>query len=271
MIVQKNYYIDWVISMRDNMQHNMSKANACLAILIFIAVDCNILYAQEFRLKKPISPAKAQPVQLKLTAPTAAPTVFDPGDKVNSGDEFLIRWTKVDGASGYDTQIAIDSIFTKRLIDSGMIGGDSTEAHFLKDATEITTYYFRVRAKNNAGSGPWSNIVDITVMPRPEYLPINASPSATGPSHDINSGDEFLIRWTKVEGATGYDTQIAIDSAFTRRLISSGMKGGNSTEVYFMKDPKELTIYYFRVCAKNYACLGPWSNIVEVTVVPIDN
>lgn len=233
-----------------------------LHILILIFSICpfqNISNAEEYKFKKPISPVIKN---IPIISLQIAPFVTDPGEKIESETEFIIRWTKVEGATYYDTQLAIDPNFTKRLLTSGTI---NTEQWFFKEVEEVTTYYFRCRAKNNAGTGPWSNVVDIIVVPPPEFILPTIAPVVTDPGKEIISETELQISWTKVDGTLVYDYQTAIDYSFTKRVLSSTT---TNTYTWIFKTVDEVTTYYFRCRAKNNAGTGPWSNVVDITVIP---
>ncbi len=101
------------------------------------------------------------------TTPPGTPTLYDPGGTINEG-EYSISWSAVSdsGCSGlkqYQLQESTSPSFSTvnyyTSLTSYYITGKSSG-----------TYYYRVRAIDNAGNaGGWSNVVDITVdIPTPE-------------------------------------------------------------------------------------------------------
>ena len=81
-----------------------------------------------------------------------------------------------------------------------------------------TTYYWRVRATNAIGEGPWSatrlfvTIADPTPKP-PQRVFLVA------PANQAQSVSRLpLFSWLASENATSYDVELATDPAFTSNL-----------------------------------------------------
>ena len=72
----------------------------------------------------------------------------------------LMKWDPVNGADRYQLQIATD-IFSLIFFDKTDITAESLQ---IADGTlnELTDYYWRVRAENISGTGPWSEIWSFT-------------------------------------------------------------------------------------------------------------
>ncbi len=91
------------------------------------------------------------------SAPTAAPANLSPEDGATGQDSALsLGWEAVDSATGYDVQVADNDAFTKTftlLVDEQNLTGLSYEVTGLDQGA---TYFWRVRARNSAGTGPWS-------------------------------------------------------------------------------------------------------------------
>lgn len=84
------------------------------------------------------------------------PQLLSPPDD-STGIEFplVMDWQSLPGCSGYWIDIAYDPLFSAMVIrDSTVVTSSATIS--LND-TSSTVYYWRVRARNSAGWGPWSD------------------------------------------------------------------------------------------------------------------
>ncbi len=100
-------------------------------------------------------------ISLSFPLLPARPTLIDPGVSYNSGTPFNLGWQSSETTASFsverDTSTAFDDAVT---IYSGT---SKAVAQTLTVSTD-TTYYFRVRAKTNAGYSAWSTIVDIVIL-----------------------------------------------------------------------------------------------------------
>ncbi len=90
----------------------------------------------------------------------AAPSLIAPenGATEISTDPEMV-WHISAGATSYQLQLSLDSGFNKTVRDqSGIM--DTT--YQVMDLSDTTTYYWRVRASNAAGTGPWSSVWSFT-------------------------------------------------------------------------------------------------------------
>lgn len=101
----------------------------------------------------------------KATSVPDAPVLISPADGT-VGDfspkgAAAFNWHSVSpGIILYRAQIATDNGFTNIVIDQSGIPDTTFSANFCD--TVSTTYYWRVSAKNNAGTGAWSNVFSFT-------------------------------------------------------------------------------------------------------------
>ncbi len=87
-------------------------------------------------------------------APPAAVTLAAPEDgAMDVPTEVALSWNAADGADTYDVQLATDDAFTALVTDESGLTATSLTVSGLANNT---TYYWRVRAVNGAGAGPWS-------------------------------------------------------------------------------------------------------------------
>lgn len=217
-----------------------------------------------YNLKKPIKPSIIKPIRILDTRPTTAPIVTDPGGSINSGESFRINWTSVPGATFYDYQLESDPSFT----GAWTSGTNCTNSSFSKNVTAQTTYYFRVRARNNDGSGPWSNVVDMIVLPIP-VLPAPTTPPVLSTSAATLLSDQtYTISWTAPQNATWYFLVESPDPSFSPSAPGSSGVNTGATSHSFHHEVNQTTIYYYRIRASNQSGETGWSNTVQVTINP---
>jgi hypothetical protein len=158
---------------------------------------------------------------------------------------YTVTWGASTGAASYELQEDSSSGF----------GNPSTVAQGVNlSYTAIGkwngTYYYRVRASNGAGASAWTtDLVGCTVA-----LSAPGSPgSITVPV--MSSTGNFVVSWTAVTGATGYDLEEDSSPAFTGAVQ---VYTGASTQ--FGVTGKPNGVYYYRVRARNAAGSSGWTN-----------
>lgn len=89
-----------------------------------------------------------------LIPPPISPTLSSPANNaINVSINPTLDWQAVGGATQYEYQVAFDIAFTS-LATSGMVTQDQV---FISSPLSMNQlYYWRVRANNNCGNGPWS-------------------------------------------------------------------------------------------------------------------
>ncbi|MCU0452203.1 MAG: FG-GAP-like repeat-containing protein [Bacteroidetes bacterium] len=109
-----------------------------------------------------------------VAAPTSAPTLASPADNAQGVlPTTSYAWNAVSGAAHYHFQIATGNTFTS------VSHEDSTLTALTISPTSLafeTTYYWRVRAKNAGGSGPWSAIRSLRTAPAVPLASLSPSP-----------------------------------------------------------------------------------------------
>jgi hypothetical protein len=91
-----------------------------------------------------------------LLPPGSAPVLFSPGNNTQGwGVNLTLVWYKIPNATNYHVQLSTDSLFNAFIInDSTLIDSVRT----VSGLTDGVWYYWRVRGRNAAGSGPWSSV-----------------------------------------------------------------------------------------------------------------
>jgi hypothetical protein len=80
-------------------------------------------------------------------------------------NSFTARWSSVSGATGYELGVATDSSFTNYVSGYPQDVGNVTNFG-VTGLTNNTFYYYRVRAYNGNGTGPYSNVIRVKTKNR---------------------------------------------------------------------------------------------------------
>ncbi len=173
-----------------------------------------------------------------------------PGATVYYGN-VLIRWRAVSDAAKYRLQVAEDSAFTTLALDTS-----STDTSVVTGFPPPgTTYYWRVRSENGSGQGSYSVTRKFsTTTTHPDSM--LGMPTLLIPSYgDTNVARPATLSWEALQGATGYQVQVATDSAFTSGLQHDTLVTGTSTTVQLSSG----TWYFWRVRGTANGQAPPWA------------
>ncbi len=186
----------------------------------------------------PFSTARSFTTQLQ---PPPAPVLTAPANNaVNQPTTIDFAWT----GSGptFRLQVGTDSTFA-----SGIFFDDSTIAANTRQVTGFANnakYYWRVRAKNGAGNGPYSTTFNFTTVIAPPPAPLLSTP-ADGAT---NVSQTPTLVWNPAPGATTYRLQVARDTAFTQITVDDSTLVGTSRSIGPLLSN---TTYFWRVRARN--------------------
>ena len=175
----------------------------------------------------------------------AAPVVRI-GNSASSGKPML-TWNAVGGATSY-------RIYRSTSKGSGysLLGTTTATSYTNAGAKAGTTYYYRVKACNDAGLSPYSNIVsgNVVVTPKPSAPVVKIGNSAA-------SGKPMLT-WNAVSSATSYKVYRATSQKGTYSLL-----GTVTATSYTNTGAKAGVTYYYKVKAVNSAGESAYSNVVS--------
>ena len=176
----------------------------------------------------------------------AAPVVRI-GNSATSGKPVL-TWNAVYGATSY-------RIYRSTSKGSGysLLGTTTATSYTNTGAKAGTTYYYRVKACNDAGLSPYSNVVSgkvKSVTPKPSAPVVKIGNSA--------SSGKPMLTWNAVSGATSYKVYRATSQNGTYSLL-----GTVTATSYTNTGAKAGTTYYYKVKAVNSAGESAYSNVVS--------
>lgn len=147
------------------MKHKASLITKISRVLLLLAVlvipgktDQKVVFAQEVLSLVP--PSLISPID--ATSFTTRKPILD--------------WSDVNGASSYRIQMSKTVTFENLLVNTTVI--PSTYQPIVE--LPAKTIYWRVRAKDSAGHGEWSEIRSFTITPRTFYVSKNGNDSNTG-------------------------------------------------------------------------------------------
>ena len=180
-----------------------------------------------------------------VTLKPAAPTVKI-GNSASSGKPQL-TWRAVYGATSYRIYRS-----TSRGSGYSLLGTTTATSYTNTGAKAGTTYYYRVKACNDAGLSPYSNIVsgNVVVTPKPSAPVVKIGNSAA-------SGKPMLT-WNAVSSATSYKVYRATSQKGTYSLL-----GTVTATSYTNTGAKAGTTYWYKVKAVSSAGESAYSNVVS--------
>ena len=164
-------------------------------------------------------------------------------------------WNAVPGATGYELQIAGSRAGVETAPATSVTGTSYTPTSAL---TNLQTHYWRVRAKDGDGqSGAWSGVQSLMI----DFGTMNGLVPTDGSS---TTDTTPTFSWNAVEGATGYELQIAGSQAGVETSPATIVAGTSYTPTSALTKGKT---HYWRVRAKDGAGqYGYWSGVQSLRV-----
>lgn len=152
--------------------------------------------------------------------------------------------------TGYQVQRATNSGFTTGLATSDITGTSAT----IGPLSSGTNYWFRVRAKNDAGYGAYSGVRSTATVP--------TAPTALNDTSETPT--TFTLNWTAPtgNGITGYEIQQSTSSGFSSG-VTTWTQGATTNRAISGLTP--ATTYYYRVRAQTAGGYGAYSAVFSIT------
>jgi hypothetical protein len=148
-----------------------------------------------------------------------------------------LSWNAAADATTYRLQVATDSLFAVLAVDDSTLGSTSKQVSGLLQGIR---YYWRVNAKNSAGTSAFSAWrMFTTLLPPPAAI----SPPIASTDQPVTP----VLRWSRDTDAIQYLVQVARNTSFKPFLI----------QVFTANDSVQTgplgndTVYYWRVSARN--------------------
>jgi hypothetical protein len=160
-----------------------------------------------------------------------------------------LGWTRAPNAEAYDVQVATDPSFTLPVAVFSALPDTSCAVSL---PSQMSTYYWCVRARNTLGVGPWSQTYKFIVNP---LLPWAVVVLLQSDGADIKS-DSTLFNWRSQPNADRYWFENSSDSLFSQSSIDSMLTDTTVTIRFNSKAPE----VWWRVRAHGIAGWGPFSD-----------
>jgi hypothetical protein len=214
---------------------------------------------------------KVESAILKITGvppsgPLPNPTLYDPGDTVDSFVEYTVSWSDESAHGAVQYFIKEDTSPDFDLSSPNYSGSwsDGTSKTFSHQVDQDTTYYYRVwsYAGNTVWSEPGSNIESITVLTG-NNLKV---PTIYDPGDTVDSGVSYTVSWSDESGNGALEYNI-MESTPTSGTIYSVY--GTSKE--FNHDVDENTVYYYKVRDRYNEGWSNYSDPVDMIVKKVEN
>jgi hypothetical protein len=157
-----------------------------------------------------------------------------------------------DAINAYWFELVTDTVTLAGLIQDTTLA-DTTKA--LSGLSTITSYFWRVKAQNSYGWGPFSVWWKFTTLGGLPTAPILLDPPNNATEIVVNP----LLNWSDVTGATKYHLQVSAYSNFSVLWINDS----SATISEFQVSPGILaynSLYYWRVRAKNSVGWGSYQS-----------
>jgi|GEM_PF-1823565 len=194
----------------------------------------------------------------------AIPTLVSPvNGAANQAVSLLLDWNDVVGATSYRARL---------MLANGTIVSDQSNLAVsqmqVSGLQNNVIYYWQVNATNATGTSDWSQTWDFVTT---TGITIPAVPTLISPINNSTGAQlNQMLNWASVSGAVSYDVQVSISSDF----LSSVFSQNTSSTSIAAQNLQYAKTYYWRVCARNSAGAGSWSqtwNFMTYALTGIDN
>ena len=167
-----------------------------------------------------------------------------------STSQIDLGWLTVSGATSYKIE---RSIFASS--GFSQIATTTNNSYSSTGLLQGTRYYYRVRATNGNGDGPYSNTVNN--FTRPGQV-VNLSATAA-------SSSQINLSWTNPFGTeTGFQIWRSTNSNMAGQILVTTLLNGSATS-YSNTGLSASTTFYYRVRAQNSGGIGAYSSVVNAT------
>jgi titin len=192
-----------------------------------------------------------------LAVPAAPALSLPANDATNQATIVAVSWTAATGAASYSVQVSTVSTFASMY--SNQTGITATSASETGLSYGGSTYYWRVNATNDAGTGIWSGIWSFATLAAPG-APVLAAPTNGAAGQAMTP----TLSWATVTTAATYTAQVSTVSTFASTVSSQAGLAANSAAVTRLSGG---TVYFWRANAANAAGTGIWSGTWSFTTL----
>ncbi|OGV12135.1 MAG: hypothetical protein A2440_17655 [Stygiobacter sp. RIFOXYC2_FULL_38_25] len=171
---------------------------------------------------------------------------------------FSANWNAVTGATGYKLDVSTVSNFASYVAGFDDLDVGNVTTYSVTGLSSNTTYYYRVEAYNNYGTGENSGV--ITVLTTPSAVVATSATTIQTTS--------FTSNWDALVGVSGYYLDVATDNGFTSYVVGYQNKDVGNVTTHNVVGLLPGINYYYRVRAYNGSGTGNNSNVISLITLP---
>lgn len=161
----------------------------------------------------------------------------------NQPVDITLKWKPVEFADSYQLQVSTYPAFTSIYYEDPAVKETFKD---LKNLSNNTTFYWRVRARQGSNAGIFSDTWNFTTIKAVPDVPVLSSPADGSTFQPVN----ITLMWNTAPNALTYRLQLSEAGDFSNLLFDDSSITATSKEFYNLKNG---TKYYWRVSSKNPA------------------
>lgn len=182
-------------------------------------------------------------IETEWSAPISGTTLIQPPSApVNitaaaTSSSISVVWDPAASSTGYDIEV-----------DGTIIDNGTYTSYNHMGLTPYTQHTYRVRAKNEGGTGAWSEEISKYTQQDTPLTPFNIDAAATNTA--------VIVTWQPIVGATAYDIEVdgvVINNSSSTNYVHSGLLSG--------------TMHGYRVRSINSGGKSDWSNEILISTL----
>ncbi len=171
---------------------------------------------------------------------------------------FTANWGAVTGATSYRLDVSTSGTFGTFVAGYQDLDVGNVTTYSVSGLAGGSTYYYRLRAVNAAGTSADSNVITVLTVPAAPVATAATSVNATG----------FTANWGAVTGAVGYYLDVATDGGFAAPVVGYSNLSVSNVTTFAVTGLISSGTYYYRVRAANASGTSADSNVITVLTVP---
>src|SRR5439155_557187 len=216
----------------------------------------------------------ATPTATHTPTPTPAPTSTPGGTPAPpianaamsiASNSFTANWSSVSGATGYRLDVSPNSSFSTYVAGYQNLNVGNATSHSVTGLNASTTYYYRVRAYNGAGTSGNSNVVNVTTLSPtgPPVVITNPATLIASFSATLNGSVDPHGLTTTVYFQYGTTTSYGLTTRSEERRV-----GKDRNVAANISSLAASTTYHCRIVAMNSAGTRYGSDMTVTTLSP---